>query len=877
MNAHLATQSPCVLAVRAAMLSLAFGAGAQAAEPVDPAIADLVQRTGWVEVGLGAISNGNYKANEFSGLQRKGGYFVGNLDLRGGGEYGSDDATRWRLKASDLGTNERSVQGEYGVQGRYRLTFGYDELQRNRSDSYQTPLLGAGSNVLTLPGSWIVPIVPRLSGTAANARGLSPQVSSANGLVNGVSTAPTAAQLATSAALQAADLPAFHNVDLSTQRNRYDLGLLVRLDSSWDFTASYRHEHKEGLKPMGTVTRATGGDIATIIPDLIDQTTEQFNAGVQYRGQNLVVQAGYYGSVFKNNVPSMTWSNWALPGNAQTMSSAPGNQFHQLNLTANYAFTHTTRLVANLSYARTTQNDAFLTATYTPLVPVSSLNGLVVTRGANLKLTSRPWSGMNLSAGYKLDDRDNRTSVNTYGFYDAGEAKSGTSVFSAYFPGLGANANLNANRPYSRRLNQANLDADLRLSAQHSVKAGFEGQVIDRYCSGSWISCADASKTRENSLRLEWRAALAESLNTRLGVVHASRTVNYNEDAWLAIVPAAALSPTGAPGGATAYGTMLALGLTGYGPILGLNPLPKAGSAAAFFFANNNALSNALYGNQNRISELPGMRRFNMADRQRDKLRLSADWQAAESLSVQFGYEFNDDHYSHSVYGLQRARNQALNLDASYAFSDEASVSLFASHEQQRNLSAGNSYTANSTATNVGGFTAISGGCYATIALRNASNKVDACLNWQADMQDRVDTFGAAYTRKGMLGGKLEISSSLAASRARSTNDPSGGNYVNNPLAVAGAPAGTTAAYFVAASSLPVVVTRTLDLSLAGRYALSKVSSVRVGYRYQHMTSSDWAYDGLQYGGLAGVLPTNELAPNYTVHTVNVAYTHSFR
>ena len=39
------------------------------------------------------------------------------------------------------------------MQGRFRLTFGYDELRRNRSDSYQTPYNGAGTNVLTLPGA----------------------------------------------------------------------------------------------------------------------------------------------------------------------------------------------------------------------------------------------------------------------------------------------------------------------------------------------------------------------------------------------------------------------------------------------------------------------------------------------------------------------------------------------------------------------------------------------------------------------------------------------------------------------------------------------------------------------------------------------------
>jgi MtrB/PioB family decaheme-associated outer membrane protein len=866
-----------LVAVQGALVAMALAPTANAAEPLDPAVAELVQPTSSIEVGVGDLSSGSYKANEYTGLSHRGAFLIGNIDVRKNGEYGSDDAGRFRFTGRNLGTDNREIGVDYSLQGTYKFHFGYDELRRNRSDSYQTPLIGAGSNVLTLPGDWLVPLVPRVSSSAANARGLSPAVTSSSALVSGVLTPPTAAQLATAAAIQAADLPAFHNVNLHTKRTAYDIGMVYALDRQWEISASFRHEDKNGLKPMGTVSRVTGGDISTIIPDLVNQSTELFNLGLTYRSGKLTVQGGYYGSLFTNNVPSMTWSNWALPGNAQTMSTAPTNQFHQFNLTGSYAFTPSTRIVASGAYARNTQDEAFLTAVYTPLVPVSSLSGLVVTKSLNLKLSSRPLKDLSVSAAYKFDDRDNRTAVNTYGFYDAGEAKSGTSVFAAFFPGLGSNSNINANRPYSKRLNQLNLDADYQLARGQALKAGYEGQTIDRSCTGSWIDCADAAKTRENTLRLEWRGHAWDTLSARVGAARSSRTVDYNEDAWLALVPAAALSPTGAPGGSTAYGTLLANGWTGYGPVAGLSPAAAAGSAAAFFFPNNNALSNSLYANQNRISELPGMRRYNMADRTRDKLRASVEWQASDRISLQLGVDANQDDYSHSVYGLQKARSHAINLDGSFAISERANVTAFYSREEQRSQSAGNSYTANSAAASVNGSTAISGGCFETIATRNANNKIDPCLNWSADMRDKVDTLGAAYTHKGLLGGKLDLSGSAAFSRARTTNDPAGGNYVNNPLAVAGAPAGTTAAYFIAAQALPVVTTNTVDLKLAGSYALTKASTVRVGYRYQHMTSNDWSYEGLQFGGLTGVLPTNELSPNFTVHTITLSYLYTFR
>jgi hypothetical protein len=779
----------------------------------------------------------------------------------------------------DLGTESPRLGLEASEQGKGRFSINYDAILRNRSDSYQTPLVGAGTNRLTLPSTWIVPVVPRVSTSGANARGLLPDVTSSSALVSGVLTAPTAAQLAQAAALQAADLPAFQHVDLSTRRSKIDFNALLNLGTRWDMTADVKHEDCNGLKPMGTVTRFTNGDISTIIPDLIDQTHDQISVGLNYTGDKLVVQGTYFVSTLTNNVSGMTWANWAAATNLQTMSSAPSNEVHQAAVTANYRFTNTTRLSTNFTYGRSTQDVPFLTDASTPLVPVSSLHGLVINKAASLKLTSRPMAGLNLSAAYKYDLRDNQTPVNIFGYYDAGELKSGTSVFSSAYPtlGLGSNTNINANRPYSRKLNQANLDADYALTSNQTLRGGLESQKIDRWCNGTWIACVDANSAKENTLHLDYNANATETLSGRVGLAHSSRTVDYNENAFLALVPMANVSPTGAPAGSSAYSTLVALGLTGYGPVLGLNALPAAGSAAAFFFANNNALANSLYANQNRISELVGMRRYNMADRVRDKVRSSLNWQASDALSLQASLDVNRDNYDKSVYGLQNAKGWAATLDGSLAADRDTSLSAFVTLEDQRSRSSGNSYTANSTAANVNGFTAISGGCFATIALRNASNKIDPCLDWFSDAQDKVTTLGLAATRKNLLEGKLDLNGGLSFSSVRSSNNVIGGNYVNNPLAVAGAPAGTVAAFFVPATPLPDAKTRMLELRFGGKYRIDDSHTVRLGYMFQRLTSNDWIYDGMQPGGLAGVLPWFEQSPSYKVHTFSLSFIYAFR
>ena len=871
-----------IAAVRGALLTMSMLAAAGAAEPAapNPAVAELTQQSSSVEVGVGYVGSDSFKFGEYNGLGSQGAYGIGNFDLRGGGSYDSGNPTRWRVRGSDLGLDTRDLSAEYGRQGSFRINFGYDELRRNRSDSYQTPYQGAGSSSLTLPSNWAVPVVPRINPATANGRGLSPAVAQSSAIVAGVPTAPSAANLAASNALIAADVPAFHDVELGTKRKRSDLGFSYILDNRWEFKAGFRHEDKQGLKPMSTNTRQTGADIAAVIPDLIDQATDQVDLGFHFSGARSFVQMGYYGSFFKNHVNGMTWQNWATLAapNANTISSAPSNQFHQLNFTGGYDFAPATRLAVDAAFGRSTQNDAFLTNATTPVVPASSAQALVVSKSLNLKLTGRPAARLQLSGAYKFDERDNRTPVNTYQFSDNNQPVAPLpSAAAPSFPGVVVAQNANANQPYSKRVHKFDLDADYRLVKGQFLKAGYDFQKTDRWCAGSWIDCADAATTKENTLRLEYRNSVVDNLSGRAGFEHARRTVgNYNENAFLSLVPYANVSPAGAPGGATAYSTMVAYGLNGWGPNAGLNPAAPAGSALAYFFPNNNALDNTRYANENRISELPGMRRYNMADRTRDKLRTALNWQASEQWGLQAGVNIQKDDYDHSVYGLQESRGWSLNLDASYQANEDLSISAFYSFEDQHAKSAGNTYTANSAATNVGTFTAIAGGCYADIATRNLNNKIDPCENWSADLHDRIDTLGIAFKHKDLMSGKLQLSGDLSLTRARSDAAFGGGSYINNPLAVAGAPAGTIAAYYIPVAPLPTVTTRTLDLRLVADYAMDKRHSVRFGYLYSRLRSVDWAYDGMQYGGLTQMLPSNEQSPNYSVHAVGIAYVFRF-
>jgi MtrB/PioB family decaheme-associated outer membrane protein len=872
-----------LVAVQGALGAFAVVSAAQAAEG-DNAARQLTQPTNQVEIGGGYVSQDSFKFGQYNGLFNKGFYGLFNFDVRSADAYDSDSAVRWRVIGTDLGLDTRKITAEVGQQGKFRVNVGFDELRSNRSDTYQTPYLGAGSNNLTLPPGWLVPVVPQVSATSGNFRGLDPITGLAPSLVNGVATPPTSTQQATVNKIIAADVPAFKDVDIGTTRKTYDGGFSYQIDPQWEFKASATHEDKNGTKLMNMLSLANGTASVTL-PDLIDQSTDQYNVGLNYTGEKAFLQAAYYGSIFKNHVDSMNWQNPFQPTTVAQMSSAPSNEFHQLTLTGGYHFSPATKLVMFGSYARNTQNDPFLADPgNSPLgLPVSSLNGLVVTKAFNAKLTAKPATGLNLTAAYKYDDHDNRTPVHTYVFYDAGEPKSGISPFNSALglPAgtLGSNINIYANRPYSKKLNQFNLDADYAVAKGQALKFGYDYQKIDRSCPGSWINCADAPETRESTARAEWRVNVVEDLSGRLSYAYSRRKVDYDENAWLSLVPMANVIPSG--GATLSVVDFLNLsGLGGFGPIAPFVPLQTGN--LGIFFPNNSSLPQALYGSRNDIHEIIGMRRFAFADRNRDKVRASLNWQASDKLSLQGGLDYNKDDYTHSMFGLKSAESWAVNLDGTFAVSDAITANAFYTYEDLRSRTAGASYssgaiTNTATVGGVAGNTVVSGGCFTTVLDKNENAKIDPCLNWSTDMRDKVDTVGAGVRYKGAMAGRLDLGGDLVFTRARTNNGMTGGTYANNPAAVAGQPAVVPAVIFIPAANLPAVTTNTIELKLTGQYAIDSASAVRLLYWFQRLRSTDYAFDGMQFGTITSVIPTNEQAPNYKVHVVGVSYIYRWQ
>ena len=346
-----------------------------------------------VEVGGTNISKSAAKFGEYSGFNKEGGYLNLNIDARGGNGYSNNEGggtLRWSVLGTDLGLTSRTFGASISDQGKWNLSVGFDELQHNITDSYQTPYQGSmGGNRFALPSGF---------GTATN-----------------------------TTALNTTQKAAYHTEDIhSTRQNTsFSAGLLLNPNFSLNF--DFNHLDQSGAKLMAFGSSSVGGagtEKVSILPMPTKYQTETVNLALNWMGEKGHLTTSYYGSFFHDSYDRVAFQTWNTANAMQTMSTAPSNELHQLNLDGNYALTSKTKLTGNYSYGRNTQNEAFnvdqgmLVSGFT--LPTASLNGLVITQNANLKVTDQTFKNLTLSAGLKYNERDNQTPSNVYRFLCAG-------------------------------------------------------------------------------------------------------------------------------------------------------------------------------------------------------------------------------------------------------------------------------------------------------------------------------------------------------------------------------------------------------------------------------------------------------------------------
>jgi MtrB/PioB family decaheme-associated outer membrane protein len=307
------------------------------------------------------------------------------------------------------------------------------------------------------------------------------------------------------------------------------------------------------------------------------------------------------------------------------MSTPPGNDLHQINVSGGYTLLAKTRLAGNLSYARNTQNQGYAVDAFM-LVPAStaagnalaSPNALVVNTHADLKLTDQTIRNLALTAGLRYDLRDNRTASNIYNFFAIDGAHP------ANYP----------NTPLSIRKTQLELAGDYRIRKDQNLRLAYIHDDTSRWCGQYAVNagypagtnCVVARSAREDKVEATYRIKAYESLNLRVGYAYSKRTTAFDTDA-----------------------------------------------RAAFLSVNGGAAG------QN-AGDFPGFHPFLDANRKQHAFKASASWEVNEMLSVGLGGRFTGDTYD-TQYGIQNGNTWSLNLDSALRYSENGTLTAYATQQ----------------------------------------------------------------------------------------------------------------------------------------------------------------------------------------------------
>lgn len=180
-----------------------------------------------------------------------------------------------------------------------------------------------------------------------------------------------------------------------------------------------------------------------------------------------------------------------------------------------------------------------------------------------------------------------------------------------------------------------------------------------------------------------------------------------------------------------------------------------------------------------------------IADRQRDKVKVTMDWTVNSAFGLQAVYAYSKDKYPTQgarVDGVKEGTSDIFTLDANWTINDSWKANAFYSTE------------------------------YIRLRVKGPIGPAPVVANWKENTLDRADTFG--------LGIDGKVSEALTAgAKFEMTN--SYGEFKQNPSS---------------ASPLPNVENRERRLNLFGDYAIQKNSSIRLDVIYETYKTDDWQW-----------------------------------
>jgi MtrB/PioB family decaheme-associated outer membrane protein len=573
--------------------------------------------------------------------------------------------------------------------------------------------------------------------------------------------------------------------DLSLKRSAIGVSFTKVLGSRWQAEAALSSEDKDGQRLFGigftcpsalapTCGGTTGiqtGWAVLMIPEPVKANHTQASLRVSYAGDGWRWSAGYHGSFYRNELdridPSMPSSLNNPLGTPLPASPGLLAILSQPVALAPDNQAHQFDLGGSYDLARHTHFN--YTLAYSQLTQHQDF--------AASGFTQAPTGVANLGA--RVD-----TTLAQLGLTSRPVSKLSLAVKLryedrddktplAFYNVEGTSTYTNRRLPNTKT--KAQLQADWQFTPELRGTIAGEDEKIDRgvFTASSAIAGVSAlrQKTDETTLRVELRRRLGDSWSGAIGV-SSSRRGGSN---WLRDNSGTGVTEVPDPND------------------------PSVGLSTAIFMPT-------------------------VADRRRDVVKLSVDWQPTDKLALQMLARSGRDSFSTpSRFGLRGAGNDFASIDASYAIDDSWNLN--------GNLGMGNEtlYQVRPGAT----------------ALSYSNRSTSAALGFN-----------------GKLLKKVEVGGSLAYSLDRSV-------YAQTLDATADT---ASAALLAATGGLPDIVWRQTTLKLFGRYELDKRSALRLELAHQRTGWSDWswAYNGVPFVYGDGTIVSRQ--PRQRVSFIGVTY-----
>jgi MtrB/PioB family decaheme-associated outer membrane protein len=183
-------------------------------------------------------------------------------------------------------------------------------------------------------------------------------------------------------------------------------------------TGKVRRTDRDGTIPFGG---SFGHSSLVEFPAPTDHGLTEAEAGAEFVRDPLLLRAGYTGSFFHNDVTSVVFDNPFRAFDSASASSrgrltlAPTNSYNGVNGLVSVKLPHRSRASAFLSVGRLTDaGDPIVPQTINSALPQTTLaratvDGEAKTTAVNLTFVSRPTRWVDVTAGYRQYDFDNRT------------------------------------------------------------------------------------------------------------------------------------------------------------------------------------------------------------------------------------------------------------------------------------------------------------------------------------------------------------------------------------------------------------------------------------------------------------------------------------